>query len=70
MATNLALDDNLLKQAMKLGHLRTKRETVNLALQEFIQRRKQKTILELAGKIDFREDWDYKKERIDRESDS
>lgn len=70
MATNLALDDKLLSQAMKIGHLQTKKETVTLALKEFIQRRRQKRILNLAGKIEFREDWDYKKERGDLESDS
>ena len=70
MASNLALNDKLLNQAMKIGNLRTKRETVNLALQEFIQRRKQKRILDLAGKIVFREDWNYKKDRGDREFDS
>jgi len=70
MASNLALDDNLLNQAMEVGHLRTKRETVTLALQEFIQRRKQQRILDLAGKIAFREDWNYKKDRDNREFDS
>lgn len=70
MATNLALDDKLLNQAMKIGHMRTKRETVTTALKEFIQRRKQNRILDLAGKISFRDDWDYKKDRGDRESNS
>jgi Arc/MetJ family transcription regulator len=68
MATNLALDDSLLNQAMDIGHLRTKRETVSIALKEFIERRRQKKILDLQGKIVFREDWDYKKDRRDRES--
>ena len=40
MATNLALDDKLLNQAVMIGGLKTKKDTVNLALQEFIQRRK------------------------------
>ncbi|MBN1781407.1 type II toxin-antitoxin system VapB family antitoxin [bacterium] len=63
MATNLALDDRLLEKAMKIGRMRTKRETVNEALKEFIERREQKNILDLQGKIGFREDWNYKKER-------
>jgi Arc/MetJ family transcription regulator len=66
MATNLALDDKLLNLAMKIGHMRTKRETVTVALQEFIDRHKQQQILELQGKITFRDDWDYKQERNDR----
>jgi Arc/MetJ family transcription regulator len=68
MATNLALDDGLLNQAMHVGHMRTKRETVTLALKEFIERRHQKKILDLQGKITFRDGWDYKKDRRDRES--
>jgi Arc/MetJ family transcription regulator len=69
MASNLALDDELLNKAMKIGRLRTKRETVTIALQEFIQRRKQKRILDLEGTIPFRVDWNHKKNRADRESD-
>jgi Arc/MetJ family transcription regulator len=68
MATNLALDDRLLNQAMKIGCVKTKRETVNVALKEFIERRRQKRIVDIQGKIDFRSDWDYKKDRRDRES--
>ena len=68
MATNLALNDRLLRRAMKIGAMRTKRETVNLALEEFIDRRRQRRILEIAGTIDFRADWDYKRDRADRES--
>jgi Arc/MetJ family transcription regulator len=63
MATNLALDDRLLDKAKKIGHMKTKRETVNQALKEFIERRQQKNIMDLKGRIDFRDGWDYKKER-------
>jgi Arc/MetJ family transcription regulator len=68
MPTNLALDDNLLRKAMRVGSLRTKRETVTTALKEFIDRRTQKNILDLEGTISFRDDWNYKKDRKDRES--
>lgn len=67
MATNLALNDRLLRRAMKLGAMRTKRDTVNRALQEFIERRTQKKVLEIQGGISFRNDWDYKKDRASRE---
>jgi hypothetical protein len=66
MATNLALNDRLLRTAMKLGSMRTKRETVNRALAEFIERRQQKKVLNLEGSISFRNDWDYKNDRRDR----
>jgi len=68
VATNLALDDNLLNAAMEIGRLRTKRETVTIALEEFIQRRRQKQILDLQGTIGFRKNWNYKKDRRNRES--
>jgi Arc/MetJ family transcription regulator len=66
MATNLAIDDNLLKKALVIGGLRTKKDTVNLALDEFIQRRKRQEVVELFGKIEFDESYDYKKSREKR----
>lgn len=63
MATNLALDDSLLTQALELGHFKSKKDTVNTALKEFIERRKQKEITSLFGKMSFDEDYDYKKGR-------
>lgn len=67
MATNLAIDDALLERARRIGKLRTKKETVTQALTEFIQRRKQRDILKVLGTIEFREGWDYKKDRRGRE---
>lgn len=63
MATNLALDDKLLEEALKIGNMKTKKDTVTTALKEFISRRKQLKFLELAGTIDFDTEYDYKKER-------
>ncbi len=63
MATNLALDDKLLDEALKIGKMKTKKDTVTAALKEFIAKRKQLKILELAGTIDYDEDFDYKKSR-------
>ena len=63
MATNLAIDDKLLNEARKVGHFKSKKETVNTALREFIQKRRQKDILSLFGTIDFEVKYDYKKAR-------
>jgi len=63
MSTNLALDDQLILEAKRLGNYSTKREAVNAALKEFVQRRKQLEILKLFGTIDFDPDYDYKKLR-------
>lgn len=63
MPTNLAIDDGLLEEALRLGGRRTKRETVNEALAEYVQRRKRRMFARLFGTIEFRADWDYKKAR-------
>ena len=64
MPTNLALDDKLLVEAQKIGGFKTKKDTVNTALSEFIQRHKQLEILKLFGKIEYDKDYDYKKNRV------
>lgn len=63
MATNLAIDDDLLRQALQVGGMKTKKDTVNLALKEFVDRRKQLDILNIFGKMDPDPDYDYKKWR-------
>jgi Arc/MetJ family transcription regulator len=66
MATNLAIDDNLLQAALVIGGLKTKKATVNLALDEFIQRRKRQEAVDLFGKVEFDKSYDYKKARKKR----
>ena len=66
MATNLAIDEKLLADALKIGALKTKKATVNEALREFIQRRKQTEILKLFGSIEFDRNYDHKKGRARR----
>lgn len=63
MATNLALDDKLIMQALKAGHHKTKREAVTTALKEYIAHKKQLAIKKLFGAIDFDSNYDYKKAR-------
>ena len=63
MATNLAIDDRLLEEALRVGGQRTKKDTVNQALEEYVRHRKQARILELFGKIDFDPRYDYKRQR-------
>jgi len=63
MATNLAIDNRLLEEALKAGGHKTKKATVNEALKEYIQRRKQSEIIDLFGKIDFDPRYDYKRQR-------
>ncbi len=63
MPTNLAIDDSLLEMAKNIGKHKTKRAVVTEALQEYIQRRQQFEITKLFGKIDYDNEYDYKKQR-------
>lgn len=63
MATNLAIDDRLLDEALRIGGHRTKKDTVTEALTEYIQHRKQARIVELFGTVDFDARYDYKRQR-------
>ncbi len=63
MATNLAIDDELLQEALRISGLKTKKDTVNYALKEFVNRRKQLEILSLFGKLEPDSDYNYKKDR-------
>ena len=63
MPTNLANDDELLEEALRVGGHRTKKDTVNEALHEYIQRRRQAKIVEIFGTVEFDRGYDYKKQR-------
>ena len=63
MATNLAIDADLLNKALEVGGEKTKKATVNKALREFITRREQERLLDLFGQFDWDDDYDYKRER-------
>ncbi len=63
MRTNIVLDDGLVKEAMKLANVRTKREAVDIALRRFVQSGKQRKLLDLYGTGGIRKDYDYKRAR-------
>lgn len=63
MATNLAIDDRLLNEALRIGGHRTKKDTVTEALTEYIQHRKQARVVDLFGTVDFDTRYDYKRQR-------
>ncbi|GAM08631.1 hypothetical protein OR1_00903 [Geobacter sp. OR-1] len=66
MATNLAIDDNLLEEARIVGKHATKKAVVNEALAEYVQRRKQAEIINLFNSIEYDPDYDYKAQRKKR----
>jgi Arc/MetJ family transcription regulator len=66
MPTNLGLKDDLVAEAQRIGGHRSKREAVNAALQEYIDRRKQQKILDLMHAADWDETYDHKAQRKKR----
>ena len=60
MATNLALDPELLDRVVAVSGAQTKKAAVTLALKEFIARREQRKIAELFGKLEWDDSFDYK----------
>jgi hypothetical protein len=67
MATNLAIDPELLDRALKVGGERTKKQTVTTALEEYIARREQAKIVKHFGTLDWDPDYDYKQDRRSRD---
>jgi hypothetical protein len=66
MATNLQIDDNLIRKAVRLGKHRTKRAAVTQALVDYIQHLEQEKIGSLFGAIEYDPGYDYKSQRARR----
>lgn len=60
MTTSLAIDEDLVREAQALGHHKTKKEAVTVALKEYIQRNRQLEVLKLFGQIEYLPEHDYK----------
>ncbi|MDO5504313.1 MAG: type II toxin-antitoxin system VapB family antitoxin [Actinomycetia bacterium] len=63
MATNLAINPDLLDRALQVGGERTKKATVTRALEEFIARREQARLIDLFGTVEWDDTYDYRAER-------
>jgi Arc/MetJ family transcription regulator len=68
MRTNIVIDEKLMKKGIHYTRLRTRKELVNHALRELIQRKERKEILRLKGKLHGEDD--LKKLRRSRFDDS
>ena len=66
MATNLQLDDGLIRKAVRLGKHRTKKAAVTQALSDYVQLLEQEKIVSLFGTIDYDPAYDYRKQRARR----
>jgi Arc/MetJ family transcription regulator len=60
MTTNVELNEELVKEALRLTNFKTEKELINFALQELIRNRKKRNLLDLSGQIQFANDYDYK----------
>jgi Arc/MetJ family transcription regulator len=56
MRTNIVIDEELMNKGIRYTGLRTKKELVNYALRELIQRKERKEILRLKGKLHWEGD--------------
>lgn len=63
MAPNLAIDDEIIEEARRIGGHRTKKEAVTAALLEYVRKRQRLRVLELFGQVEFDPDYDYKAAR-------
>lgn len=53
MRTTLFIRDDLLEEAKKVSGAKTKKQAVEMALEEFVRRKKSKELIELEGKIEL-----------------
>jgi Arc/MetJ family transcription regulator len=58
MRTNIAIDDTLMKETLRLTGLRTKREAVELGLQTVVRLCRQEKIRRFRGKLKWQGDLD------------
>ena len=58
MRTNIEIEDRLMRDALRLTGVRTKREAVDLALRELVARHRQLGILKLRGRVSWEGDLD------------
>jgi len=66
MATNLQIDDSLIKKAVRLGKHRTKKAAVTQALVDYIQHLEQEKIGSLFGAVEYDPAYNYKSQRARR----
>jgi Arc/MetJ family transcription regulator len=67
LRTNIDINNDLMQRAMLLSGSKTKKEAVELAMTEFVERRTRKNLADLRGKIEFAEGYDYKAARAGRQ---
>jgi hypothetical protein len=61
MTETLDLDKGLLDEVESKSGIKDVSEAVNLAMKEYVRVQNLKPLLDMAGTVDFDEDWDYRK---------
>jgi len=56
MRTNVVIDDDLMDEALKVSHLKTKKDAVEEGLKLLVQRKKQENIKSLRGRLHWKGD--------------
>ncbi|MGH8476873.1 MAG: type II toxin-antitoxin system VapB family antitoxin [Methylococcales bacterium] len=69
MRTHIDLDDDLVKSAFRFTSIKSKRELVHLALQEFVENHCRKDVRELIGQVAIDPNYDYKSLRAAKDPD-
>ena len=60
METNLAIDSTLLENALQIGGMKAENDIINLALEEFINRRMGENIISVFNSVEYDENYNYK----------
>ncbi|MDR1045922.1 MAG: type II toxin-antitoxin system VapB family antitoxin [Candidatus Adiutrix sp.] len=66
MRTNIMIDDEIMRAAMEVSGIRTKKGVVEQAMREFVTRHARKDLSELRGQVRFADDYDYTAHRKDQ----
>lgn len=56
MRTNVVIDDDLMDEALKVSRFKTKKDAVEEGLKLLVQRKKQESIKDLRGKLNWKGD--------------
>lgn len=54
MRTNVVIDDDLMDEALKVSRFKTKKDAVEEGLKLLVQRKKQESIKDLRGKLNWK----------------
>ena len=63
MEINLTINESLLEQALNISGVSTENEAVNLALEEYVEKRAREEIISLFNTVEYDANYDYKELR-------